>query len=156
MTTLDVQPSSAGDVDARGEPIRQLLLALIFLGAAGLVAELLLLEHTENVYQWMPLVMLALVLVFSLLLGFRPSPRVLRLFRGLMVLVILVGLVGIYLHYDGNREFELEMDPQASGFDLLWKVLHGATPTLAPGAMVQLGLLGLVFAYRHPLLRLRA
>lgn len=156
MTTSDLPSSPADRAEAGAEPIRRLLLALILLGAAGLVAELLLLEHTENVYQWLPLIVLALVIVFTLLLGFRPSPRLLRLFRWLMVLVILVGLVGVYLHFDGNREFELEMDPQAGGFDLLWNVLHGATPTLAPGAMVQLGLLGLVFAYRHPLLRLRA
>ena len=30
--------------------------------------------------------------------------------------------------------------------------LRGATPALAPGAMVQLGLLGLAFTFRHPVL----
>ena len=31
-------------------------------------------------------------------------------------------------------------------------VVSGATPTLAPGAMVELGLLGLAYTYRHPAL----
>jgi hypothetical protein len=35
---------------------------------------------------------------------------------------------------------------------LLWKVMSGAAPALAPGAMVQLGLLGLIYTFRHPAL----
>ena len=38
------------------------------------------------------------------------------------------------------------------GLELVWEALKGATPALAPGAMAQLGLVGLAFAYRHPLL----
>ena len=35
---------------------------------------------------------------------------------------------------------------------LVWKALRGATPALAPGALAQLGLLGLLYTYRHPAL----
>jgi hypothetical protein len=38
------------------------------------------------------------------------------------------------------------------GMDLLSKAMTGAAPALAPGAMIQLGLLGLVYTFRHPAL----
>jgi hypothetical protein len=33
---------------------------------------------------------------------------------------------------------------------LFREALSGATPALAPGTMVQFGLLGLLYTYRHP------
>jgi hypothetical protein len=36
---------------------------------------------------------------------------------------------------------------------LVSKTLTGATPVLAPGSMSLLGLVGLAFAYRHPVLQ---
>jgi len=76
----------------------------------------------------------------------------LRVFQAIMLLFVLVGLLGIYLHLRGNLEFALERDPSLSGGRLIWKILRGATPALAPGALAQLGLLGLVYTYRHPAL----
>lgn len=154
MTAPETElPRRFAPSDPGSDPIRRLLLALVLIGAAGLVAELLLLEHTENGFQWLPLIVLGLTLVVTILLANRPSPRLIRLFRAVMIIAVLVGALGVYLHYDGNTEFELEMDPDARGFGLLWSALHGATPALAPGALVQLGLLGLISTYRHPLLR---
>ena len=72
-----------------------------------------------------------------------------------MFAFVLVGLLGVWFHLTGNREFELEMDPGASGPSLAWEALRGATPTLAPSAMIFLGLLGLMAAWRHPALRRR-
>jgi hypothetical protein len=59
-------------------------------------------------------------------------------------------LAGVYLHYLGNREFQLELDPSLSGLSLLGKVLHAkAPPALAPGHMSLMGLLGLAATYRQ-------
>jgi hypothetical protein len=69
-----------------------------------------------------------------------------------MLLFLIVGILGVFLHLRGNVEFALERDPSLSGLKLVWKALRGATPALAPGALTQLGLLGLVFTYRHPAL----
>ena len=42
----------------------------------------------------------------------------------------------------------MEMDPQMRGTTLVWHVLRAKSPpTLAPGSMVQLGILGLGYAY---------
>lgn len=125
---------------------------LVLLGAAGLSAELVLLEHYESVWQWSPLVVLGAVLVVGAAAYRRPGPRTLVIFRALMVACIVAGLAGFVLHVQGNLEFARERDPSLSGIGLVWKVLRGATPALAPGALAQLGLIGLVFTYRHPAL----
>jgi hypothetical protein len=132
--------------------MRPLLLALVVFGAVGLVLELVLQEHYESPWQWAPLVVLAATLATSIVVWRRPGPRTLGAFRAVMVLCLVAGLVGVILHLKGNLEFALERDPELSGLALIWKCLRGATPALAPGAMAQLGLLGLVYTYRHPAL----
>ncbi len=63
------------------------------------------------------------------------------------------GIIGITLHYQANAEFQREIDPALGGLALFWKVVEAtAPPALAPGVMVQLGLLGLVYTYKHPAL----
>jgi hypothetical protein len=69
-----------------------------------------------------------------------------------MILQVVTGLAGLALHYKGNVEFELERDESLRGLKLFWEAIRGATPTLAPGALAQLGLVGLAFTYRHPAL----
>lgn len=134
-------------------PLRRLLLALIVLGMAGLMAELLLLEHFEDLLQWVPLAALGVGLLLALAVWLRPGPGTLRPFQAISALYVAAGLLGVYLHLRGNLEFERESDSSLHGLPLLWEALRGATPALAPGALAQLGLLGLVLAYRHPALR---
>lgn len=133
--------------------LRRLLLGLVVLGALGLEAELLLLEHYESVWQFTPLVLLGAAIVGAVLVWRRPSPATVRFFQAVMALCVAAGAIGVFLHYDGNVEFELEREPLLRGLALFWEAARGATPALAPGAMAQLGLLGLVYTYRHPALR---
>lgn len=130
--------------------IRTLLLAVFLLGTLGTGIELLLLGHYENPWQWTPLGMIALSLV---VLAFRfclRDPRMIRVFQVTMGLFLVSGCLGIALHYANNREFELEMYPSMEGTELIWESLTGAMPALAPGMMIQLGLVGLLYTYRHP------
>lgn len=129
------------------------MLALVAFGAAGLVADLLLLEHWESPWQWTPLVLLAATLVVATRAALRSTGRVLRALRALMALCVLAGLVGVLLHYKGNVEFELEREGALRGWALFAESMRGATPALAPAAMAQLGLLGLAATWRHPALR---
>ncbi len=133
--------------------LRRVLLALVALGIVGLGAELLLLEHTESPQQWVPLAVLGLALLAVPPVAARPAPWAVRLFQGAMLACVVAGAAGLYFHYTGNAEFEREGDPALRGLDLFWKSMRGATPALAPGALVQLGLLGLACAWRHPALR---
>jgi hypothetical protein len=64
-----------------------------------------------------------------------------------MTLSVVSGLLGVFLHYRGNVEFELEHNPRATGWALFREAMMGATPALAPGVMVQIGLLGLLYAF---------
>jgi hypothetical protein len=127
-------------------------MAIFLFGVCGAGAELILLGHTEDPWQWVPLVLLGASLI--VLTGYAVMRRLfmLRVFRGLMVLFVIGGLLGLYLHYQGNMEFELEMYPSLKGLALFRESITGATPALAPGMMIQLGLLGLIFTYRHPAL----
>ena len=137
--------------DAPGT-LRRLLFALVILGIVGLLAELVLLEHTESATQWIPIGVLGGGLIAAIALGLRPSRGTVRGFQLLMVLFVVAGVLGLILHYRSNVEFELEMDATIAGWGLVWRSLRGATPSLAPGAMAQLGLLGLILTYRHPAL----
>ena len=132
--------------------LRRLILALIFLGATGMLVDLILLEHFENAWQWAPLALLIPVIALTIMVGVRPSRSFLRAFQAAMLSCIVIGVLGVFRHYRGNVEFELERDPALRGFALFRETIRGATPALAPGAMVQLGLLGLAFTFRHPML----
>ena len=132
--------------------MRRLLLALVAISAIGLVPELLLLKHYESAWQVVPLVLLLVTLVATAIVWRRPGVRSLQFFRVTMALCLLAGGVGVILHGKGNIEWALERDDTLHGWPLIWKMLRGATPLLAPGAMAQLGLLGLVYTYRHPVL----
>jgi hypothetical protein len=136
----------------RNASMRQLVLGLVFIGIVGLETELALLRHAESVSQWIPHIVLLIGLLSTVLVFLRPGRRTLRVFQAVMLIFVIVGVLGLYLHYRGNVEFAVERDPSLSGLRLLWKSLRGATPALAPGALSQLGLLGLIYGYRHPAL----
>ena len=137
-------------VHAGDGPLRQILLALVLLGAVGLLAELAFLEHFDSVSQWVPLALLVVVLGAVVTVRYRCGRPALRFFQVVMALCVVTGAVGILLHYRGNVEFELERDGSIRGLRLFWEAIRGATPALAPGALSQLGLLGLAYTYRHP------
>lgn len=120
------------------------------MGAAGLGAELVLLEHTEEFWQWVPVVLLGSALALLPFLGRAPGRRRLIAWRILMVGFCAAGVLGVVLHLKGNLEFEMELHPDAAGWGLISEVLRGATPALSPGAMAFLGMLGLAFVRRRP------
>ena len=133
--------------------VRRLLLALAVFGMLGLTLDLFLLEHTESATQWIPFGVLAAGLASAAAVAVRPTRAVLRVFQAVMTLAVAAGLLGLWLHYRGNVEFELESDPSAHGLALFWLAVRGATPALAPAALAQVGLIGLLFTFRHPGLR---
>jgi hypothetical protein len=81
----------------------------------------------------------------------RRGPGSLRVLQITMVFFIAAGLLGMYLHYGANVEFQREVDPSIVGTALFWKAMAAKTPpALAPGSMAHLGLIGLAYTYRHP------
>lgn len=134
--------------------IRRLLTAVYAFGAAGMVLELVLMEHTEDIWQWIPVVLIGLSLLLVIGKLWMKRRWMLRGLQLNLVLILVAAVVGMWLHFDGKAEFQLEMDPELKGWDLIWKCIHGHSlpPVLAPGAMILLGLVGLVGLHRHPLL----
>ena len=150
--------ATAADADERsggGWTVRRILLALVHFGTLGLLAELYLLDHMESLTQWIPLVCLVLGLGSAASVALDATPFRLRVFRILMVAFVAAGILGLALHFNGNVEFERERNSSLGGLGLFWESLRGATPTLAPGALLQLGLLGLAYTFRHPRLATR-
>jgi hypothetical protein len=133
--------------------IRHAILGIVALGTIGMSIELLLIGHYEDADQLIPLAVAAAGLVSVLLSAVRPSAGLLRLLQFMMLTYVGTGLIGITLHYEGNVAAQRELDPAIAGPTLFWKAVEAtAPPALAPGVMVQLGLLGLLATYRHPAL----
>ena len=131
--------------------IRGMLLAIFILGSVGSGAELLLLNHVESLLQWIPLVLILLSFVVLGWHAVRRTPASTRAIQGAMVAFIAAGLAGFYFHYQGSAEFKLESNPSLAGWRLFWEAIRAkAPPALAPGVMIQLGLIGLAYTYRHP------
>jgi hypothetical protein len=133
------------------ERLRRLVLALLALGLVGMGADLLALQHFEDSWQLLPLVVIGLALLTVVWYVLGGGTASLRVLQGLMASFVVVGVLGFTLHYRANMAFQLDMDPGQSSWELFQKVIHAsAPPALAPAAMAQLGLLGLVYCYRHP------
>ena len=132
---------------------RRVLLVILLAGLLGSAIELLLLNHTDGFWQLAPLGLIGVALLVLLWHAVRPGRPSLRALQVLMAIFLVSGLLGIWLHYNGNVEWELERMPGTGGWELFRHALMGATPALAPGTMLQLGLVGLLFTYRHPLIK---
>jgi hypothetical protein len=133
------------------QTVRRLLLALLVLVMLGTALDLLLLKHYEDAWQLPPLVLIAIGLLAAAWTATAGSGSAVTSLRVVMVLFIAAGLTGLLLHYLGNREFQREMDPALGGWALFVKIMTAkAPPALAPAVMVQMGLLGLLYTYRHP------
>lgn len=129
--------------------MRRLLLALLCLACIGTTTELWMMGHHEDPWQWAPLaVMVACAGCAMWVMATWAIPAV-RTLRVLMVVLMLTGATGAFMHYRANMEFQLEMDPSLGGFELMGKILHAkAPPSLAPGNMALIGLIGLVAVWR--------
>lgn len=131
---------------------RRFLVVVFFVGIIGAGLDLFLLEHFEDKLQFVPLGLLAVALLVLIWHVIHRNAASLRVFQVVMVLFIIAGFVGLVLHYQGSAEFQSEVNPDLSGLDLFLKAIRAkAPPALGPGAMINIGLLGLAYGYRHPI-----
>jgi len=141
--------ADAGSAGAdRIELLRRWILGVLVLGLLGTVTELVLLEHYEQPLQFVPLI---LIVAAVAVLGWEfrqrdaASRRAVQIVMGLFVLA---GFTGVVAHFHGSAEYQLELNPDMSNWELVEKVLRAkAPPLLAPGMMLQLGLLGLAYVF---------
>ena len=146
------QPDGDARTDKPGsqmiERLRTWILAVIMLGLLGTVTELLLLEHYEQPMQFVPLVLIVAAVAALVWETRRRDATSLATLGIVMVLFILAGVLGMVAHFHGSAEYQLELNPSMGTWVLLEKVLRAkAPPLLAPGMMMQLGLLGLAYVF---------
>jgi hypothetical protein len=144
---MDAGRPKAGAVSVV-ERLRLWVLGVLVLGLIGTVTELILLEHYEQALQFVPLVLIALGVVVLAWNYARADTASLRALQIVMGLFVLSGFAGMAAHFNGSMEYQLELNPDMSTWELLEKILHAkAPPLLAPGMMMQMGLLGLAYAF---------
>ena len=132
--------------------LRRFLLVFSVLLFGGTVVELWLVNHKEETLQLIPFALCALGTAAALFALFRPRRASLWLLRACMALVVCGTLLGVYLHLDGNIDFQREIDPNAPAADMLLSVLGGGNPLLAPGILAVSAVLALAATYYHPAL----
>jgi hypothetical protein len=110
------------------------MLGLVVLGTAGISVELVVLEHYTDWNQLIPLVVAAWGVLAALGMTLAPGLPALRVWQFTMLVFVGTGITGITMHGDVVSE---TVNP----------------PLLAPGLFAQLGLLGLLYTYRHPAAR---
>lgn len=119
---------------------------LLFVGISFLLIgtglELYLLQHFEGFFQLIPLICIASSLIVLGVMQVRVSRFIQQLFSVLMLMTALAGIFGIVLHIQTNFQFEQEMTPTHSNWDLFVESLTGAIPALAPGSLIAFSILG--------------
>jgi hypothetical protein len=131
--------------------LRWMLLCVLSVGLLGLGTELLLLKHVESPTQLIAPGLIAVALAIVVWHVLKRGPASVLALDAVMALFVAAGALGMYYHYAANVEFQREVDPSLTGTALFWKAMAAKTPpALAPGSMVQLGLIGLAYTFRHP------
>lgn len=125
--------------------VGKLITVTLFLQLIGIGAELILLEHYEDYWQLSPLILIGMATLLSLLVLKSNNQLLAKGYLLIMAMVIVSGFVGTWQHFSANLEFEQEMYPSLAGTELWWEALKGATPALAPGSMIGIGLIGIIY-----------
>jgi hypothetical protein len=137
------------------EVLHRLRLFLLMLSAGlavGTVVELLFGEHFQTEIQLLPFAFSAAALGVALLALMRPHRSSLLLLRGVMALVALGSLFGIYEHVASILAFLLEIKPATPLVEAFWQALFGANPLLAPGVLGLAAILAMAATWQHPAL----
>jgi hypothetical protein len=130
------------------ERLRLWIVGIIVLGLVGTMTELILLEHDEQALQFVPLVLMVVGAAALAWYATAKDTSSLRVLQVVMGLFVLSGFAGMAAHFNGSAEYQLELNPDLDTWELLDKILHAkAPPLLAPGMMMQMGLLGLAYAF---------
>jgi hypothetical protein len=133
--------------------IRSIILVVILMGLAGTGLELVFVDHFESTAQWVPVVLICLTFLVLGAYGLLRTAALLRVFQAAMIIFIVSGLAGIALHYRHDVERAGKDHPGIQGAELIRTAAAGEAPLLAPGAMIELGILGLAYVFRHPALK---
>ena len=140
------------DSDKTLAQLRQFLLVI----SAGVfvmtVTELFFLEHWNVTIQFLPFALCALGLTGSALAYFRPTRKMILFTQWSMIIIAACSAIGFYQHMTVNLAFWLEIQPDATTWELVEATFKGGIPVLAPGILTLGGVIGATATYKHPAL----
>ena len=136
--------------DSTATLLRRALLLVLVVGLVGTLAELLLMKHTDGIWQLIPVILISVALAVLVWYAFANGRAPVRALQGVMALFLVAGGIGVVQHYRGNIAYASDSNPGLSSSELYLEAVVGSTPLLAPGTMVQFALIGLAFTFRHP------
>lgn len=125
--------------------VKQLIVVALLFMMVGTITELFLLHHYEGLLQLIPIFCIGTSLILMVILLFRKNLLLMKAFSLLMGISALSGLYGTFLHLKANFEFEQEMKPTATFWDLLLESFSGALPALAPASMIVFAIIGITY-----------
>ena len=135
------------------QQLRSFLLGVAAFIFIGTVAELYLLEHYEETRQWIPIALSVIGFFVTTTALWKPSRNLYLALRWLMGIIALASLYGMYLHFMGNYQFTLEINPSFSAAEAIWPAIKGSYPLLAPGILFLSAILAVAATYRHPVIK---
>ena len=116
------------------------------------VTELFFLSHWDQTIQFLPFALSGLGLVTLAFAYFRPNRGMLTSMRWSMIVIGACSFIGFYEHMSNNYSFWLDIQPNATTWDLVKATFEGANPILAPGILLLGAVSGLAAIYKHPVL----
>src|SRR5262245_32341948 len=133
--------------------IRSIILAVIVIGLMGTGLELVFVDHFEGTAQWVPIVLICLAFLVLGAYGLVRVAALLRVFQAVMIMFIVSGFAGIAFHFQHDVQHAEKDHPGIQGTELFQSAVAQEAPLLAPGTMIELGILGLAYVFRHPALK---
>jgi len=119
------------------------------------VTELFFLSHWSETIQFLPFLLSGLGLITLCLAYFRPSPGTIAALRWSMIVIAACSLIGVYEHMANNLGFRMEIQPNATTWELVLATLEGANPVLAPGILMLGAVIGCAAVYQYPALEIK-
>lgn len=120
--------------------------ALTFMFVAfGLLLDLYFIQHYEDFLQLLPIAGIgSLLIIFAI--GKSLSNDFIRTLKFCSIIVVtIIGLLGVFFHLKANFEFEKEVYANETTINLLINSFSGALPVFAPGSLLILSLLGILY-----------
>lgn len=141
--------------DAVLAKLRQFLLII----SAGVfvmtVTELVFIGHWNQTIQFLPFALSGLGLITLGFAYFRPSRTSISFMRLSMVVIGVCSFIGFYEHMLNNFTFWLDIQPNATAWELIVATFNGGIPILAPGILLLGAVIGLASIYQHPALQVK-
>ncbi len=142
--------------------LRHCLTALSALCALGTATELAMYRHWDTQERLIPWYTLGVLVIAQVMFVIRPTAKAIHVIRGLLGLVAISSMFGIYAHIHENYiagpldyRYSDKWDSMST-FSQYWHAFSktvGPAPTLAAGVLFQSALLLFVATLRHPAFR---